>query len=150
MLITNETTYKLLSDREECNQALYSLIITGHACHYMHNGNLVYSSNGNLLVGNNRNLKYFMFVNGWNNNLFWYNLQYKRLQLEVAFINITIIFPLFDIELKHFNKWLLIPLKTLFQPQKCEPQIYIKKSAIKIYHSIINPCKQSSKMLSTL
>lgn len=49
MLITNETTYKLLSDREECNQALYSLIITGHACHYMHNGNLVYSSNGNLL-----------------------------------------------------------------------------------------------------
>lgn len=74
MLITNETTYKLLSDREECNQALYSLIITGHACHYMHNGNLVYSSNGNLLVGNNRNLKYFMFVNGWNNSLFWYNL----------------------------------------------------------------------------
>lgn len=50
MLITNETTYKLLSDREECNQALYSLIITGHACHYMHNGNLVYSSNGNLLA----------------------------------------------------------------------------------------------------
>ncbi|XP_022344132.2 inactive ubiquitin carboxyl-terminal hydrolase MINDY-4B-like isoform X2 [Crassostrea virginica] len=50
MLITNETSYKLLSDREECKQALFNLIITGHACHYLHNGNLVYSQNGNLLA----------------------------------------------------------------------------------------------------
>ncbi|XP_048746819.1 inactive ubiquitin carboxyl-terminal hydrolase MINDY-4B-like isoform X3 [Ostrea edulis] len=50
MLITNETNYKLLSDREECTQALISLIITGHACHYLHNGNLVYSQSGNLLA----------------------------------------------------------------------------------------------------
>nr|XP_022344133.1 inactive ubiquitin carboxyl-terminal hydrolase MINDY-4B-like isoform X3 [Crassostrea virginica] len=49
MLITNETSHKLLSDREECKQALFNLIITGHACHYLHNGNLVYSQNGNLL-----------------------------------------------------------------------------------------------------
>lgn len=40
-----------------------------------------------------------MFVNGWNNSLFWYNFQYKRLQLEIAF---TIIFSLFDIELGAF------------------------------------------------
>ncbi|XP_061171841.1 inactive ubiquitin carboxyl-terminal hydrolase MINDY-4B-like isoform X2 [Saccostrea echinata] len=50
MLITNETNYKLLNDREECTQALMNLIITGHACHYLHNGNLVYSQNGNLLA----------------------------------------------------------------------------------------------------
>nr|XP_022344132.1 inactive ubiquitin carboxyl-terminal hydrolase MINDY-4B-like isoform X2 [Crassostrea virginica] len=50
MLITNETSHKLLSDREECKQALFNLIITGHACHYLHNGNLVYSQNGNLLA----------------------------------------------------------------------------------------------------
>lgn len=79
MLITNETIYKFLSDREECNQVFYSLIIIGYVCYYMYNGNFVYSLNGNFLVGNNRNLKYFMFVNGWNNSLFWYNLQYIRL-----------------------------------------------------------------------
>lgn len=49
-----------------------------------------------------------MFDNGWNNNLFWYtsNLYYKRSQLEVAFLNITIIISLFDIDLNHFNKCL--------------------------------------------
>ncbi|XP_062607352.1 inactive ubiquitin carboxyl-terminal hydrolase MINDY-4B-like [Saccostrea cucullata] len=50
MLITNETNYKLLNDREECTQALTNLIISGHACHYLHNGNLVYSHSGNLLA----------------------------------------------------------------------------------------------------
>lgn len=49
-----------------------------------------------------------MFDNGWNNNLFWYTSKfyYKRSQLEVAFLNITIIISLFDIDLNHFNKCL--------------------------------------------
>lgn len=53
-------------------------------------------------------LKNIMFDNGWNNNLFWYtsNLYYKRSQLEVAFLNITIKISLFDIDLNHFNKCL--------------------------------------------
>ncbi|KAK3096291.1 hypothetical protein FSP39_025402 [Pinctada imbricata] len=49
MLITDESPHKLLTDNEELTKALTNLLLTGHAVHYLHNGNMLYSSHGRLL-----------------------------------------------------------------------------------------------------
>ena len=42
---------KLLTDNEECSQALINLLLTGQAVKYLHNGNMIYNNIGKLLVG---------------------------------------------------------------------------------------------------
>jgi hypothetical protein len=42
---------KLLTDNEECSQALINLMLTGQAVKYLHNGNMIYNNIGKLLVG---------------------------------------------------------------------------------------------------
>lgn len=41
---------RLLTDSEECTQALINLLLTGHAVPYIHNGNMDYDEHGQLLV----------------------------------------------------------------------------------------------------
>lgn len=40
---------KLLTDNEECSQALINLLLTGQAVKYLHNGNMIYNNIGKLL-----------------------------------------------------------------------------------------------------
>jgi len=35
---------KLLTDNEECSQALINLLLTGQAVKYLHNGNMIYNN----------------------------------------------------------------------------------------------------------
>ncbi len=44
---------QLLTDTEECTQAVINLLVTGQAVQYLHNGNFEYDDDGSLLVSNN-------------------------------------------------------------------------------------------------
>lgn len=49
MQLTEDSKDKLLTDNEECSQALINLLLTGHAVRHLHNGNMVYNQYGKLL-----------------------------------------------------------------------------------------------------
>ena len=41
---------QLIGDNEECTRSLATLILTGRAVRYIHNGKIVYDKDGELLV----------------------------------------------------------------------------------------------------
>ncbi|XP_076096330.1 inactive ubiquitin carboxyl-terminal hydrolase MINDY-4B-like isoform X1 [Mytilus galloprovincialis] len=47
---TEESKDKLLTDNEECSQALINLLLTGQAVKHLHNGNMVYNQFGKMLM----------------------------------------------------------------------------------------------------
>lgn len=47
--MTEDSKDKLLTDNEECSQALINLLLTGQAVRHLHNGNMVYNNIGKLL-----------------------------------------------------------------------------------------------------
>ncbi|KAJ8310563.1 hypothetical protein KUTeg_012428 [Tegillarca granosa] len=49
MEIEEESKSSLLSQNEECSQALLNLLLTGRAVQHLHNGNMIFSNSGKLL-----------------------------------------------------------------------------------------------------
>lgn len=47
-----DVTVQLVSDMEECSQALVNLLLTGAAVKHIHNGSIIYGNSGQLLVRN--------------------------------------------------------------------------------------------------